>query len=180
MPNFRLGSGPNGTSTPEAVKAHPFFEGIDWQKLDGLKYRPPFVPQVAHMFDVRNIDPQFVNEPIPQSVLDDGLLRGLAGESALSGARAQPPPPPRQKHSLQQFEVEVTGISSAAAASIASPLSPELASPLSPDLASPLSKNKLETTTSTGKMPTAFKDSFKGFSFAGDGGNWLAVRDEER
>lgn len=29
---------------------------------------------MAHLYDLRNIDPQFVNEPIPQSILDENHL----------------------------------------------------------------------------------------------------------
>ena len=72
-PYFRLGTGANNTSNPTNVKNHPFFEGIDWNKLYRKEYAPPFVPVVSHMYDLRNIDPQFVNEPIPQSVINDGL-----------------------------------------------------------------------------------------------------------
>lgn len=73
-PYFRLGTGPNNTSNPGAVKSHPFFEGLDWDRLYRREYTPPFVPTVAHLYDLRNIDPQFVNEPIPQSILNDGHL----------------------------------------------------------------------------------------------------------
>lgn len=70
-PYFRLGTGSNNTSNPQAVKQHPFFEGIDWEKLFRKEYKPPFVPNVKHSYDLRNIDPTFVNEPIPRSVLED-------------------------------------------------------------------------------------------------------------
>ena len=53
---------------------HPFFEGLDWDKLYQKEYPPPFTPTVSHMYDLRNIDPTFVNEPIPQSVLEDSVL----------------------------------------------------------------------------------------------------------
>lgn len=96
-PYFRLGTGPNNTSNPASVKSHPFFEGLDWQRLYKREYTPPFVPTVSHLYDLRNIDPQFVNEPIPASVIEDGILKGGAddGTEGPSG-----------------FEIEVSGISS--------------------------------------------------------------------
>ena len=74
-PYFRLGTGQNNTSNPDAVKSHPFFEGIDWDKLYRREYQPPFIPTVSHLYDLRNIDPQFVNEPIPQSIVEDNALQ---------------------------------------------------------------------------------------------------------
>ncbi|CAN0213766.1 unnamed protein product, partial [Discosporangium mesarthrocarpum] len=32
------------TLTPEQLKAHPFFEGIDWLKLSQRHMIPPYVP----------------------------------------------------------------------------------------------------------------------------------------
>lgn len=37
----RLGSGPNGEAD---LKAHPFFEGIDWDKLEQKQIEPPVIP----------------------------------------------------------------------------------------------------------------------------------------
>lgn len=87
-PAFRLGTGENNSSNPQSVMGHPFFGGLDWQKLDRREYVPPFVPSISHMYDLRNIDPTFVNEPLPASVLEDSVLK--------QGSK---------------FEVEVTGIS---------------------------------------------------------------------
>lgn len=82
-PYFRLGTGDNNTSNPKNVKSHPFFEGLDWDRLYRREYTPPFVPTVAHLYDLRNIDPQFVNEPIPQSILDDSILTATVSASAV-------------------------------------------------------------------------------------------------
>lgn len=80
-PYFRLGTGPNNTSNPTVVKSHPFFEGLDWEKLYRREYQPPFVPVVQHLYDLGNIDPQFVNEPIPKSILDDCSALKVAVEA---------------------------------------------------------------------------------------------------
>lgn len=83
LPSFRLGTGTEHSSAPDYVKAHPFFEGLDWTKLERLEYTPPFIPQVSHMFDVRNIDPEFVNEPIPKSILEDSAIAAETRMNAL-------------------------------------------------------------------------------------------------
>jgi serine/threonine protein kinase len=72
---YRLGSGPNNVSDPEQIKKHKFFEGLDWEKLYRKEYKPPYVPTVTHKYDVRNIDPTFLNEPIPGSILEDNIAK---------------------------------------------------------------------------------------------------------
>lgn len=58
----------------EEIKIHPFFEGIDWEKLDKKEYKPPFNPGVESDLDLKNFDPQFLNEPLGESVMDDSRL----------------------------------------------------------------------------------------------------------
>ncbi|PIA16056.1 kinase-like protein [Coemansia reversa NRRL 1564] len=74
-PEQRLGHGVFGT---ENVKRHVFFHGIDWGKIYRQEYAPPFVPKVSSIFDLSNIDPEFRNEPIPESILYDGQVDILA------------------------------------------------------------------------------------------------------
>ncbi|KAJ1981150.1 Serine/threonine-protein kinase Sgk2 [Dimargaris verticillata] len=57
-----------------AVKAHPFFRGLDWDKLYRKEILPPYNPDVAGIFDLKNIDPEFSAEPIPQSLIDEGTI----------------------------------------------------------------------------------------------------------
>ncbi|KAJ1894381.1 Serine/threonine-protein kinase Sgk2 [Kickxella alabastrina] len=74
-PQGRLGHGVFGT---EHVKRHPFFHGVDWGKIYRQEYAPPFVPKVSSIFDLSNIDPEFRNEPIPESILAEGQIDLLA------------------------------------------------------------------------------------------------------
>ncbi|KAJ2908348.1 Serine/threonine-protein kinase Sgk2 [Coemansia aciculifera] len=74
-PQLRLGHGVFGT---ENVKRHVFFHGIDWGKIYCQEYAPPFVPKVSSIFDLSNIDPEFRNEPIPQSILLEGQVDIIA------------------------------------------------------------------------------------------------------
>ncbi|KAJ2838508.1 Serine/threonine-protein kinase Sgk2 [Coemansia sp. 'formosensis'] len=74
-PQKRLGHGVFGT---ENIKRHVFFHGIDWGKIYRQEYAPPFVPKVSSIFDLSNIDPEFRNEPIPQSILMEGQVDIIA------------------------------------------------------------------------------------------------------
>ncbi|KAJ2059491.1 Serine/threonine-protein kinase Sgk2 [Coemansia sp. S146] len=74
-PQKRLGHGVFGT---ENVKRHVFFHGIDWDKIYRQEYAPPFVPKVSSIFDLSNIDPEFRNEPIPESILMEGQVDIIA------------------------------------------------------------------------------------------------------
>jgi len=68
-PALRLGSSPLDC---EAVKSHLFFESLDWAKLDRLEVAPLWLPEVSDDTDLRNFDPTFVNEPVPNSVVAGG------------------------------------------------------------------------------------------------------------
>lgn len=70
-PKKRLGAGKDDA---EAVMKHPFFESIDWERLYNKEYKPPYTPNVTGALDLRNFDPQFLNEPIPQSVLEENRI----------------------------------------------------------------------------------------------------------
>jgi serine/threonine protein kinase len=54
-PDARLGAKGGATE----VKRHPFFAGVDWDKLVSKLYRPPFVPDLESTMDLRYIDPSF-------------------------------------------------------------------------------------------------------------------------
>lgn len=47
---------------PEKIKQHPFFRGIDWQRLYLKQIKPPFIPNVKGEGDISQIDPEFTSE----------------------------------------------------------------------------------------------------------------------
>lgn len=65
-PDQRLGGGPKDA---EDVKAHAFFADINWSMLDRREITPPFNPNVSNDMDLRNFDPEFVNEPLSGSLM---------------------------------------------------------------------------------------------------------------
>ncbi|KAJ1673112.1 Serine/threonine-protein kinase Sgk2, partial [Spiromyces aspiralis] len=84
-PKYRLGYGMMGT---EHIKSHIFYYGIDWGKVYRMEYQPPFVPDVTSVFDLSNIDPEFKNEPIPESILKEGTVNIMAEADAAAIAAA--------------------------------------------------------------------------------------------
>lgn len=46
----------------QQIKEHPWFEGVDWEKVEAKQYKPPFVPKVAGDDWVNNFDSEFTNE----------------------------------------------------------------------------------------------------------------------
>ena len=45
---------------PEEMKKHPFFQGLDFNKLIKKDVTPPFIPNVSGKDDVSNIDSEFI------------------------------------------------------------------------------------------------------------------------
>ena len=54
--------------SPEAIKSHPFFKGMDWEKMNQQKIDPPFRPRVRNEEDVTNFDKIFTDEKIQESI----------------------------------------------------------------------------------------------------------------
>jgi serum/glucocorticoid-regulated kinase 2 len=74
----RLGSGAEGG---KAVKAHPFFHGIDWDKLEKKEIDPPFKPKVKNEMDTTQIDTAFTTERPQDSLVENSLSETIAREN---------------------------------------------------------------------------------------------------
>jgi len=59
---------------PVDIKAHPFFDSIDWDLLLRRKLTPPFIPEVHADDDTSNIDPAFTEAPIEVGEEEDGPI----------------------------------------------------------------------------------------------------------
>ncbi|KAI9803023.1 MAG: hypothetical protein M1825_002256 [Sarcosagium campestre] len=56
-PKHRLGANDDA----EELKAHPFFDDIDWLTLAKKDVAPPFKPKLKSVLDTSNFDPEFTN-----------------------------------------------------------------------------------------------------------------------
>ncbi|XP_076873010.1 protein kinase C, eta, b [Brachyhypopomus gauderio] len=57
----------------EAIIAHPFFKGLDWEKLNKRELEPPFKPRIKSSEDVNNFDPDFTQEEPTLTPIEDTL-----------------------------------------------------------------------------------------------------------
>ncbi|KAL7749777.1 hypothetical protein RI367_004653 [Sorochytrium milnesiophthora] len=68
-----------GANGAHEVLTHPFFEGVDWDKINSKSYIPPFQPNLMSTMDLRYIDPSFHEEDLNSnrlSMLRETLLNG--------------------------------------------------------------------------------------------------------
>ncbi|CDK26676.1 unnamed protein product [Kuraishia capsulata CBS 1993] len=56
-PKHRLGA----LNDARELRAHPFFNDVDWELLRHKKIPPPFIPHLASEMDTSNFDPEFTN-----------------------------------------------------------------------------------------------------------------------
>lgn len=64
-PKNRLGTGKETDDGFNQIKSHPFFEDIDWDKLDARELPPPFTPEnVEGETDTTNVDEEFKSEKV--------------------------------------------------------------------------------------------------------------------
>ncbi|KAL8769723.1 MAG: hypothetical protein Q9209_004339 [Squamulea sp. 1 TL-2023] len=63
-----------GAKGPSEIKAHPFFNSIDWRKLLQRKYDPTFKPNVVDALDTANFDREFTQEAPTDSYVDGPIL----------------------------------------------------------------------------------------------------------
>jgi len=92
-PDERIGSKDTGGEIK--IKQHPWFAGIDWEKLDRKEITPPWQPEVNDELDVGQIDATFTAEAPTDSPEKDSPLapdpnfQGFTyvGEGVLAGAQ---------------------------------------------------------------------------------------------
>lgn len=70
-PAKRLGAGPTG---PKEIKAHPFFDSINWADLEAKRVPAPWKPQLDNSLDTSNFDPEFTDMKPQDSVVPDSHL----------------------------------------------------------------------------------------------------------
>ena len=58
----------------EEIKAHPFFQGFDFDALLAKKLEAPFIPVLTGTLDVGNFDEEFTSEEIATSVIPEKNL----------------------------------------------------------------------------------------------------------
>ncbi|XP_016430006.1 protein kinase C eta type-like [Sinocyclocheilus rhinocerous] len=60
-----------------AVTSHPFFTGIDWDRLNQRELEPPFKPRIKTAEDVNNFDPDFTQEDPTLTPIDDSIIPSI-------------------------------------------------------------------------------------------------------
>jgi serum/glucocorticoid-regulated kinase 2 len=85
-PTQRLGYGGGA-----GIKAHPFFRGLDWSKLDRREVPPPWTPRVSDEQDTSNIASEFTTEIAAVTPSPAGMrLRDLVGLGTAEGGGSPP------------------------------------------------------------------------------------------
>ncbi|XP_072410046.1 serine/threonine-protein kinase Sgk1 isoform X3 [Chiloscyllium punctatum] len=67
------------------IKAHIFFSPINWVDLNAKKLTPPFNPNVSGPSDLQHFDPEFTEEPVPNSIgrsPDNALITASVKEAS--------------------------------------------------------------------------------------------------
>jgi len=78
----RLGSGPEGG---KAIKNHPFFKDLDFDKLEKREIEAPFRPKVKNEYDTSQIDTVFTGEKPQDSLVENSLSDTIAKENNFDG-----------------------------------------------------------------------------------------------
>lgn len=73
-----VGSGPTGAGE---IKSHPFFHGIDWNRLEKKEIEAPFKPCINHETDTSNFSEEFTQMDVTDSPVEappnhERLFRG--------------------------------------------------------------------------------------------------------
>ena len=53
-----------GEEDASAIKKHPFFKGVEWDKYWNREIKPPFVPDLEDELDLKYFDKMFTDEPV--------------------------------------------------------------------------------------------------------------------
>ncbi|XP_058652405.1 protein kinase C eta type isoform X2 [Onychostoma macrolepis] len=61
-----------------AVTSHPFFTGIDWNKLNQRELEPPFKPRIKTAEDVNNFDPDFTQEDPTLTPIEESIIPSIS------------------------------------------------------------------------------------------------------
>lgn len=114
-PSTRLGCGANGRRD---IEAHPFFQGIDWKKMEARQIKPPYKPQIKNPKKAELFDDEFTGEaavltPIDQqyvSVIEQSEFNGFsfinkqgAFGSRVADAGGDEPEEETSNHDLRKF-----------------------------------------------------------------------------
>ncbi|EHB02989.1 Protein kinase C iota type [Heterocephalus glaber] len=76
-PKERLGCHPQRGFAD--VQKHPFFQNVDWDVMEQKQVVPPFKPNISGGFSLDNFDPQFINEPVQLTPVDNDTVRKIDG-----------------------------------------------------------------------------------------------------
>jgi len=86
--NKRLGA----DNDAEDIKNHAFFKQIDWVALERKEIEPPFKPNLRGQNDLKYIDPEFTQEPVPPSVSKTPFTPGSQAEAFVNFTYVRPTP----------------------------------------------------------------------------------------
>jgi len=64
-----------------AIKSHPYFNGLDWEKLLKKEIMPPYIPPVKDKTDIGMVDPAFTSERVTLSEGTDESQSKISKES---------------------------------------------------------------------------------------------------
>jgi classical protein kinase C beta type len=73
-PSKRLGCGPNGKTD---IKRHPFFDRLDWAKLEARQIPPPFKPNIKNPKEATNFDSEFTQADPNFTPVNPTTIKGI-------------------------------------------------------------------------------------------------------
>lgn len=76
----------------EEIKTHDFFRAINWTELEAKQTPPPYNPNVKGQMDLKNIDPEFIREPVPASLARSYSLSASVQDADLFPGFSYAPP----------------------------------------------------------------------------------------